>query len=466
MTVPGSSPLRWTPYRLGVVLLVVVAVAFRAYSVGRWSWQDDDWRLMHWAVSRPFGSYYLTNYSGHVLPGGFLLTWVVTTISPLDHVVAVAFTAVASGVGVGVWALAFREMFGERLRLLIPLALLTFTPLAMRPQMWWTAALLMLPLHLATGLCVYFTARYARRHDRGSVVGVVLSLVGGLLFWEKALLVVIPVVGVLLFCSDLPVRRTLRRAWPLLVSVAATVLAYLVLYRVITAPQPGEEKTGFDPSAWPGLGKALDLYREVVTQALLPAALGGPWGTTLVPGKPLAGPSTLTVLVSGLLVLLLVAAAVVVRRRAWVPLAMVAGYALVATSLVLFSNRVALFGDLAVREDRYTVDIVAVGALAAAMLVTPRTGERSAWRRALPRRATAPADVGGRRGSDGGLPGARQRAPGAAGRGEPGAGVAAPPARRRRPARPGEPLRRGGTARGLPAVRQGGHAVADAGAAR
>ena len=118
-----------------------------------------------------------------------------------------------------VWSIAFREMFGERRRLLVLLAVLTFTPLALRPTMWWTASILMLPLHIVTGLCVYFTARYARRRDRSSLLGVVISLVTGLLFWEKSLLVVIPIVAVLVFCSDVGVWTTLRRARSFLASV-------------------------------------------------------------------------------------------------------------------------------------------------------------------------------------------------------------------------------------------------------
>ena len=70
---------------------------------------------------------------------------------------------------------------------------------------------------------------------------------------------------------------------------------------------------------------------------------------------------------------------------------MMSAYAFVVASLVLFSNRVQVFGDLAIRDERYTVDIVAIGMLGAAMLITPRASEddAAAFRRPLPRALTS-----------------------------------------------------------------------------
>ena len=40
---PRLGAIAATPYRRGVLALAVVTALWRAWTVSRWSWQDDDW---------------------------------------------------------------------------------------------------------------------------------------------------------------------------------------------------------------------------------------------------------------------------------------------------------------------------------------------------------------------------------------------------------------------------------------
>lgn len=393
-TVSGSASQRtrfaWTPFRGAVAALLVVVLALRLWSASHWTWVDDDWIYMEQARAMPVGTYLFQNYNGHFMPGEFAISWVLTQVAPLNRGVAVWLTAVTSVLSVGTWALAFRELFGERLRLLLPLALLAASPLVLRPTIWWASAMQMLPLQFFTGLCVFLAARYVRRLDRATAIGLLSGLVVSLLFWEKCVLILVPVVCVLLFCSGVGPWASVRRASSMLFALATATVIYVGIYRMLMAVHAGEREMGVTLSNWQSFGDARHLYTRAASDFLVPAMLGGPWGSLPIETNKDAQPGTMTVVISTALLVALTLMALVFRRRAWLPVLMVGGYAFLATTLVLFSNRVSILGDLAIRDERYLVDTVTVAALGAAMLITPLRGQTSAqaFRHQLPAWAT------------------------------------------------------------------------------
>ena len=88
-----------TPYRLGVLVLLALMLAWRGWTMSRWSWYMDDWIYLSSSVDTPFGEFISQNYNGHLMPGQFLLSLLVTSVAPLQFWMAtilVAAMAVAS----------------------------------------------------------------------------------------------------------------------------------------------------------------------------------------------------------------------------------------------------------------------------------------------------------------------------------------------------------------------------------
>ena len=378
------SPRSWSPFRAAVFALLVLTLVFRAFSVSRWSWYQDDWLYLADAHSRPFLDYVFQEYNGHIMPGEYAICWVLTAVAPLSRTAAVVVTAGLATISVGVWAFTFREIFGERLRLLLPLAVLAFSPLELRPISWWVASLQMLPLQIFTGLTVLAAVRYCRRPSRWGVLWLVLAYVGGLLFWEKAVLILLPVAGVIAFCSHDGVRRTMRWAWRPAASLLAVTAAYLVFYRWATSPGRGERGHGVALDNWPGWSDALPVLHDAAVFAWFPSSLGGPWPTARAPLDWIPQPGSATIVLSTGIFCVLLATAVWLRRRAWIPLGMVIAHAGVCVGLVLLSDRVSVLGVGIIRDQRYTVDTLVVGCLAVAMLITPGRGEPSPFRHPVP----------------------------------------------------------------------------------
>ena len=114
---PSIAALVATPYRRGVVVLAAVTFAWRVWTVARWSWQNDDWQHIERSVTMPFWPYLFHEHSGHVVPGVFLVTDIMTWVAPLDFNAVVSVVALACAANVLVWGRAFEPPFrGDALR--------------------------------------------------------------------------------------------------------------------------------------------------------------------------------------------------------------------------------------------------------------------------------------------------------------------------------------------------------------
>jgi hypothetical protein len=201
---------------------------------------------------------------------------------------------------------------------------------------------------------------------------------------ESTILVVAPILATLLFCSGVGITATLRRTWPLLVTLVVTGAVYALIYRHIVTSAGVKSNVSLGADRWPGTGVTLQFYAEALTNTLAPGVFGGPWGSTPVLSDQVADTSAGVRAVTTGALLLLILLALVVRRRAWIPLTMAASFAVVAVALVLLSNRYLLWGEITIHDERYTLDVMVVWAFAAAMLITPALGESSAFRWAAP----------------------------------------------------------------------------------
>ncbi|WP_182526416.1 hypothetical protein [Nocardioides dongkuii] len=382
-----------------MVAILTVVLALRLWSVSRWSWMYDDWVYMQEARSMGFVDFLFQNYNGHLMPGEFLVVWVTTRVAPLSHIAVVILTALAATAATAVWAVALRELCGERLRTLVPLALIALTPLHLQGTIWWAAALQTIPLQATLAGCVYFAARLARHGRRADRIGLLLVYVAGLAMWEKALLVAIPIAAVIIYLAPRrPGRwRGLIREGCLLGGVATGYAAiYLVATRRdSTGPFPVEFK--LQPA-----GAVAGSFGELGGHLLSPGLLGGPWGTLPTEAELQAHPAGWQVVLTCAVVVLGLALASILRRSAWVPLGMVALFGSISWGLLALSGRLEVLGLTKLGYERYAADIFAVLCLAVALWMTPEAvrpvADREHWRARLlsrrPPRALAVGIVG------------------------------------------------------------------------
>src|SRR6476469_6470989 len=133
-----------TPYRRGVVVLALVTLAWRVWTISRWSWQNDDWQHIERSVSMPFWPYLFHEHSGHVVPGVFLVTDLMTKVAPLDFNAVILVISVACAANVLIWGRAFERVTGGDVLALVPLAVLALSPVMVEPMQWWSASALAL----------------------------------------------------------------------------------------------------------------------------------------------------------------------------------------------------------------------------------------------------------------------------------------------------------------------------------
>ena len=377
-----------SPFRIGVLVLVLVTGVWRWWTISHWSWFADDWIYLDQTQSMGFLEYVFQGYNSHLMPGQFLLTWVITEADPLEYGWAALLLTLFAVASLVAWAAALREMFGERVQLLFPLSLLVLSPILLMPTVWWASGIQVLPLQLSMGLSVLFLARYLLRgRRRRDMAWLMVSYALGLFFWEKALLIVIPLamVGWVLASGSARERLVgLARAFAL---PAAVSLVYAVVYFSTRRSGALEvPRTEFSPRS---LGDWTGFLSESAQNVGLPALAGGPF-ERLTDAWDIYQPVSTTQSVTLTLVVLVLAAIALVVRRSSVPVvAGVVSYAAVSWGLVLVSDRYEDALLFAAGTGRYAVDILPVAALGIALLTTRTVlePEGTALRRPLPARA-------------------------------------------------------------------------------
>ncbi len=374
----GTSPSSASgAFRLGLVVLVVTTVVWRYWTLRSWSWFQDDWIYLARTAQLPFWEYVTQNYNGHVMPGQFVLAWAITKIGPLDYSLAIATSLLFIVASLLAWAAALRAIFGERARLLYPLVVLALSPLFMPISLWWAAALQTFPLQLFMGLSVLFTARYLRSGSRRDVAGLVVSYALGLFFWQKALLIAIPVVFVAMLLTTGSLGERLSAAWRIGRFPMAVAAAYVPLYLWFTRSGDDAATELFEKRT---VGQTLDFFLTGILDVGIPALLGGPWQSLSEPQQVFGSSSgVLTLAFLGLTVLAAVFAARY-RRGGGLAVGMAVVYASASWGLLFTSSRFDMIGVFLVRDARYAADILPVALLTATFIITPtRTESRSTW---------------------------------------------------------------------------------------
>ena len=376
---PGSTDVavvsrRLDPVLLGGALLIVLQTIVRTSIVfGSYYWHDD---FRHLEMARRLGlsqDFLVRDYGGHLEVGQYVVYWLIGRDGGLSFAPAALSLVVMQVVASGLLLAVLRVLFGRSPWILLPFAGYLFTPLGLTVATWWAAGMQAMPLQIAMLLTILGLVLAVRR--RSWVWGAV-SVLGqalGLLFWEKAVLILPAALAVLFLVewAGEPVGRRLRLLvdhWRFLLPHAVVLTGYLAVYLSVV-----------DGSAVLGQ-EAQDVTRytgETVFRMLLPGIFGGPWSETGAVSTVYPYVGNALAIFFAVLFLAVVAASVWLRGaralQAWL---LVAGY--VAVDIALLQIGRTDFIGLLARDPRYITDalpIIAIGFCAA--FTGPRVARRA-----------------------------------------------------------------------------------------
>jgi hypothetical protein len=386
----------------GVVLAGLVLIAaqliWKSFFLGHFYFWQDDFHFTELALSHSFSWSYLTPVvAGHLFPGVNGLVWVVARLSPYDWTLASAVTVVMLAAA-GLAALRLlRTLFGNRPAILIPLTVYLLCPLTMPDIRWWAAAIESLPLQIAIFTALNAQVCYARTGRFRHAVAAAAWLLFGLVFFEKALVVPLLLLGVTSgFLMEGPWLRAIGqclvrywRAWLLQVAVLA---GYAVLF--VTSLHTSSVQPGIPGSA----GGAFTFSSKIVKNTFVPGAIGGPWHwlASSNAGYAYSAPSPALTWLALIVAAAIIAASIWSRRHAWRAWAILAGWLAADDIAPILLGRVTELGPGVLGlETRYVADAVAVLAICVGLAFWPVAGNSgAATRRWLVVSAGQPGNVG------------------------------------------------------------------------
>jgi hypothetical protein len=352
------------------VVMVLAQLAFRAWATYS-SWYTYDDFLFISRMSNEGLRRIGEPYAGHVMPGGFALSWLADQIAPFDFRVTATMLLVFQVLAdVGLVVMLVR-LFGSRAGILPPLAIYLFSVISVPVAIWWAAGVNQLPLQVALFWSVASHVQYLRTRRLRHLATTVCWLLLGLLFYEKTILILgaLGIITIAWFTTG-DARSRARTVWRDYRAAALVFVALGLAYLTTYATQA----LNFSPG-----GVSNDSLGGVVTNMVVtgyaPAILGGPLRWTAVDQFSLAYPGNVVELVSlGLIVLLV--REINLRRthslRAWfLPL-----FFLICNVLLVVAGRASFVGSLIALDFRYQGEMPAVTALALACATMPILGSR------------------------------------------------------------------------------------------
>ena len=369
---PATKERRLPVLKLAFAMIALQLV-FRIWCIHSSGWVRDDFVLIDRAMQPDAMSlsWLFQGYDSHLIPGVLFLTSVLTKIAPYN------FTA-AAAVVLAMQALASLGMlrflwvsFGRRLGILAPLAIYLVSPFAIPSAVWWTPGSHNFMIQAALAWGVAFQISYLRTRRWTYAVGAVLSVVVGLVFLEKALLVI----GALAFVTvayftEGSARERLLQVWRnYRVSVWLNLvlgLGYIATYMHFALTfQPGEAAAGN------AVGPMVD---SMALRSWATGIFGGPlsWSDPLRP-PVIATPSPFLVVVC-LAALVLVVRELARSRTAslrslWLP-----AYFLICDVLLVAAARGHYYGGIPGFEFRYIGELSMATAMCLALATMPIVG--------------------------------------------------------------------------------------------
>ncbi len=366
---PSAVRARIDPLHLVAAALIALSVLWRGWVSRRGFLTTDDFPIIAQADASGLAPGHLfALYNNHLMPAGKLVTYAVERLTGYGYWPYLSLMLLGQlAVGVAFYRL-LRLMLPARWALLVPLSLWLFNPMTLEVSAWWAVGINLLPLQLAMIVAIGAQVRYLRSGERRHLVTLALAVGAGLLFFEKALLIV-PLVALLTVCLYAPggpvraVLTAVRRWWPSWAVLTAVSVGYLAVYLPLstgsmlrTPTSPGEVGT---------------FLRQFYGETLATGLLGGPWiWLDAADGAPVAAPAPTAQWLSWALVAALVGATIRLRRgvavRAWTLLAL---FSALAAALIAATRLGSSLSGVAGLVPRYLGDVLLVAALCVGVAV-------------------------------------------------------------------------------------------------
>ncbi|GLZ33471.1 hypothetical protein Lesp02_56590 [Lentzea sp. NBRC 105346] len=351
-------PLLWAAFGIALVPLIWQSVVMLREG---FFWQDD-FRYVARAVEAPLSTLF-DDYNGHLMPGQFLLVWLVTAIAPLNFTVAALPVLALYGLAMWMfWRLLVR-LFGARWELLAPFAAFTFSPLILVSTRWWAFALQLIPLLVAMIGAIDAQVRYVRT-GKGLWAGL-LWVFAGVLFWQKALVIVPVLVAVTALLSPEPgrLRWAFRTHWRSLTAHIALMLALGIGYALLSAGNVAAERSA--AHEW------VRLTARMIADTFLPGVLGGPWSVGIDGATAWSVPPLPVRIITWVLAAVIIGVGLRFGRdRAGLAWLTLAGYLALAVAAVGVA-RLSFIGEVIGGDPRYVADAVPVAILCACFAFLP-----------------------------------------------------------------------------------------------
>jgi hypothetical protein len=374
---------------LCALALIAAQVGLNSYVLNRGFFQQDDF-VIGGLAAQPFSLHLLfQNYYGQLMPGVFALAWTAVHAGGYDWGLwAGSLVALQALTGLALLR-ALRTLFGDRVALLVPLAVFLFTPMALADMSWWAVGCQSVPVQLALAMAVDQHVRYVRTGRIANAVFAALWVVFGLAFFEKV--AAIPVLLFALTSAFLvpcgwpqAMCSTLRRHWIAWVLYGGVIVGETVVYVLGFGKSQAQVRV-------PLASSAVTFGAHLLLDTFVPSVFGGPWRWALPAGTPKAWalyataspPSTLVGL-SWVLAAFVVTASLVYRRRAWPAWVILVGWLVVVDVMPIVLGRLVNFGTLLSAQTIYLADAAPVLAICLAIAFLPLRGEVHAYRAAPP----------------------------------------------------------------------------------
>lgn len=353
--------------------LVVVQLAYRCWASLHSYWTGDDFQLISQTFV-PGGqslSALLGGVSGHVMPGGLYVGWLLNRISPLDyHLAAVTLTLMQALASIGFLRLLVTA-FGRRWGIIPPLVLYLATAFSVQSAVWWATGVQALPVQVAFFWAMSHQVRYLRDGRAVSALLATAWVVVGLVFYEKSVLIIgaLAIVTVAYFTQG-SARERVGQVWrqyrlSLAVNLAVGV-AYLALYAHYGLTfSPGN-------AAVIPIGPTADV---MVLRTWGTGIFGGPLRWSHSPASPVsfASPPSILVLVC-VVAFVLVCRELIRSRTASLRGLLLPGFFLTADVLLVVAGRTSFIGPVIGYEFRYLSELASVTAAGLAFATMPVRG--------------------------------------------------------------------------------------------
>ncbi|MEV4469008.1 hypothetical protein [Nonomuraea sp. NPDC049504] len=366
------------------LVMVAVQLVWKYELVRRTFFRQDDFHyIMRGQESGLTWDYLMWVDVGHLLPGGFGISWAMARLGGYNELLAHATTmTLQAGASLAMLRLLW-VLFGPRPAILVPLGLYLITPMTVPSLSWWAAVLETLPLQLALPMALASHVLYVRHGRARHLLAACAWTVFGLLFFVKAAFIPVLMLVVTVFWLAPRGWWRLWRAW---VPYAVILSAYAAVFFTGLYGSVQLNDATQTPEL-PDAGTAAEFAWVLGVRALVPSALGGPWQWRPI-GDDYAMAATPEPLVwaGSAVAAIVVAVSLRHRRRAWAAWLTLLFYFLLADVVPVLLGRIEVLGPSVLgHELRYLAATATVMALAAGLAFIPLDGEERPWSRPLPR---------------------------------------------------------------------------------